>query len=626
MSHRRSRIPGLVILLLPFLTGPVTAVGQTSSIRTVAELPTFPEGVAVAPDGRLFVSAFSHDTQIYEVDLNLSVRIVVGTAFRTGDIDGEGGDPRDDLGDGGPARNATIRTAYDVAVDPAGNLHIADTYNHRVRRVDAATGIISTIAGTGVPTGSIDGPGGNPLDDRGDGGPSFLASVAGPMRLVFDAAGNLYFTERESGRVRRVDAITGTITTVAGGGSSPNCPFDGQPALEACLGIPIGVALDSHGNIFVAERAGRVRRIDAATGIVSTVAGRIFSGTNHSDCGSATGVNLRVLGDVAVDSAGNLYLTEESGAPGDMEGAHKIRRVDHATGIITTVAGTGVPTGSLDGEGGVPADDLGDGEPSTAASLAWPSGLTFGPDGVLYVADRNNFRVRAIRLGPDVTPDELGLGLTPAALWPPDHRLVAIQARPSRGACQPAASWVLESVVSNEDDDLAGPGDGQTHGDIQGADTGTSDMEFSLRAERAATGPGRDYTVTYRVAGSIEVVQALVMVPHDRHGLVDPVQIQVVDGANTWVFWEPVEGALWYDVVRGALSALRDAGDSYTLGNLRCIEARSTEPSTHDQPDADVPEPGHGFFYLVSFPTDGALSFGSEQAAKPRLVDSGSCP
>jgi len=149
-------------------------------------------------------------------------------------------------GDGGPATAAQLNYPYSVGVDAAGNVLIPDTTNERLRRIDARTGIITTIAGNGTPSFS------------GDGGPATTAQIGFVPGVAVDSAGNLFITDHNAQRIRRVDAATGIITTVAGNGTAGFGGDDG-PATAAQLTDPSGIALDASGNLFIADRL-RVRR------------------------------------------------------------------------------------------------------------------------------------------------------------------------------------------------------------------------------------------------------------------------------------------------------------------------------------------------------------------------------
>ena len=260
-------------------------------------------------------------------------------------------------GDGGPAAAARLDTPTGVAVDGAGNLYIADRDNHRIRKVDAA-GVITTVAGSGT-----EGYG-------GDGGPATAAQLRSPAGVALDGAGNLYIADRGNGRIRKVDAA-GVITTVAGNGRS-NSRGDGGPATAAQLHYPFDVAVDGAGNLYIATGQ-RIRKVDAA-GVITTVAGDGTWGFG-GDGGPATGARLRILRGVAVDGAGNLYIADSSN--------NRIRKVD-AAGVISTVAGNG-------GEG-----YSGDGGPATAAQLNSPTGVAPDGSGNLYIADRDNHRIRKV--------------------------------------------------------------------------------------------------------------------------------------------------------------------------------------------------------------------------------------
>ena len=260
-------------------------------------------------------------------------------------------------GDGGAATSAAFNGPTGVTLDSAGNLYIADWGNHRVRKVDAS-GNISTIAGTG--TGGF----------GGDGGAASAAQLQNPAGLAVDSAGNLYIADYSNHRIRKVDA-SGDISTVAGTGTA-SFSGDGGAATSAAINTPFGVALDSVGNLYIADSSNhRIRKVDAS-GIISTVAGtgtRGFSG----DGGAATSAAIDGSFGVALDGAGNLYIADTNN--------HRIRKVD-ASGTISTIAGVG--TGSVVGDGG----------PATSAVINGPFGVTLDGAGNLYIVETNGHRIR----------------------------------------------------------------------------------------------------------------------------------------------------------------------------------------------------------------------------------------
>ncbi len=266
-----------------------------------------------------------------------------------------------DAGDGGLATEAFLHMPQNAAFDAAGNLYIADCYNHKIRRVDAVTQTITTVVGNGT-----DGAG-------GDGGPATEASLGFLFNIAVDGPGNIYISDTNNNRVRRVDAATGVITTVAGGGVGGS---DGRPATQSGLLSPGGVAVDRHGNLYLTEQEGiqRVRRVDAATGIITTVAGGGTLSGALAEGVPATSVQLPWLWGIALDQAGNLLLTQPY--------AYRVRRVDAATGIITTVAGTGI------------AEHTGDGGPATEAAVDVPWGVTVDRQGNVYITESNGSRGR----------------------------------------------------------------------------------------------------------------------------------------------------------------------------------------------------------------------------------------
>jgi trimeric autotransporter adhesin len=272
-------------------------------------------------------------------------------------------------GDGGPATSASLRSPQGVAVDSDGNLYIANTGNGRIQKVSGGT--ITTVAGGGNGNGVF----------SGDGGPATGALLNTPSGVAVDSAGNLYIADSNNNRIRKVS--NGTITTIAGNGN-PGFSGDGGPAASASLNDPVGVAVDSAGNLYIAERLNsRIRKV--SNGTITTIAGngnQEFSG----DGGSATSASLSYPSGVAVDSAGNLYIADL--------GNNRIRKVSYGTnttGTITTVAGNG--NGELSGDGG----------PATNASLSQPEGVAVDSTGNLYIADTQNFRVRKVSYGVTTT-------------------------------------------------------------------------------------------------------------------------------------------------------------------------------------------------------------------------------
>lgn len=253
------------------------------------------------------------------------------------------------LGDGGPATEAKLSNPWDVTMDAAGNLYIADTFNYRIRRV-TPEGIITTMAGNGS---AVFG---------GDGGLATQTGLGLSTGIAVDASGNLYIALR-IGRILRVDP-KGVITTIAGGGASLE---DGVPALQTQLSAPENVAVDMTGNLYIAERGShRIRRV-GPDGIITTVAGSGISGFS-GDGGPAIQAKLFNPNDVAVDAAGNLYIADTSN--------FRIRRVS-PDGIITTVAGGGAPR--------IPS--IGDDGPATEARLTDPRGIALDAVGNLYIAE-----------------------------------------------------------------------------------------------------------------------------------------------------------------------------------------------------------------------------------------------
>ena len=277
----------------------------------------------------------------------------VSTAGTITTIAGSGGYKY--AGDGGPATMAQFDPAG-IAVDSAGNLYIADSSNSRIRKITAATGVISTVAGNGV------------YGLGGDGGPATAAMLAHPTFVSIDAAGNLYIADTCGARVRKV-AVDGTISTVAGAPVG-----DGGPATSAFLNRPDAVAVDASGALYIADaQHHRIRRVPPA-GTISTFAGRGLHGFDEGG-GQASQALLDSPAGVAVDATGNLYIADSDN--------YRIRKVTPA-GIISTFAGTG--TRGLAGDGG----------PATAAQIGEPTSVAVDVAGNVYFTDITANRIRKV--------------------------------------------------------------------------------------------------------------------------------------------------------------------------------------------------------------------------------------
>jgi sugar lactone lactonase YvrE len=263
-------------------------------------------------------------------------------------------------GDGGPATSARLYAPRGAAVDGQGNIYVATSQDHRVRKVSPG-GTITTFAGTGQAGFS------------GDGGPATSARLYAPEGVAVDGQGNVYIADRFNFRVRKVSP-GGTITTFAGGGR-PGFFGDGGPATSATLRNPSGVAVDGKGNVYIADRDNmRVRKVSSG-GTITTIAGTGVQGFS-GDGGPATSAQLRFPDGVAIDGQGNVYIADSQN--------HRVRKVSPG-GKVTTFAGTGA-CGSLPGDGG----------PATSATVCFPRSVAVDGQGNVYIADTNNSRVRKV--------------------------------------------------------------------------------------------------------------------------------------------------------------------------------------------------------------------------------------
>lgn len=395
----------------PFAGPGLSLMGYHGDGGPAAEAAFYhPEHLAFDSRGDLYVCDNSND-RVRRIDMRSGIiTTVLGNGQRASN------------GDGGPAAEASTLMPDAICLDIYDNLYVGEKYGFRVRKVEAATGIVRTLVGSGVPGFGEEGlPGWETLcnsveagiwaDPDGtvfwgdcsgrlrrydgatgivttalggtgvhDGEPATRAFLCGPGGLAVGPDGRIYVADVWSQRVRSIDPVTGVVETVAGNGARAY-GGDGGPATAACLGNPHDVSVDSRGRVVIADtRHGHVRRVDE-DGIIRTVAGTTFQ-WDKGDGGPALGACLVHVEAVAHGPGDDIYLGDAIG---------RIRRIDVRTGIITTVAGIGLPGYS------------GDGGPATAARIGTPTAIRFDSDGNLYFADRAYHVVRRIDRGGTIT-------------------------------------------------------------------------------------------------------------------------------------------------------------------------------------------------------------------------------
>ena len=282
------------------------------------------------------------------------------------------------LGDGGAARSARFLLARGIGLSADGTLVVADQDAASVRAIAAATGIVTSMVGSGI------------AGFGGDGGLAPAARLNAPTALAFDASQNLYIADSYNNRIRRVDAVSGAVTTVAGTGADVSTG-DGGPAIEAGLYYPTSLRIDDRGDVLIAENGGdRIRMIDGATGIIRTIAGTDGGIGYSGDGGPAADARLAGPSDLAFAPNGDLYIADTLN--------DRIRRISMTSGRIDTVAGNDVH--GYGGDGGL----------ATSASLDFPSGVGFDPFGNLLIADSGNARVRRVDGASGVITTIVGTG------------------------------------------------------------------------------------------------------------------------------------------------------------------------------------------------------------------------
>lgn len=334
--------------LLPLL--PILLALLSIDLSADQYLLFYPNGLALDARGDLYISDIGTN-RIFKLNSDGRLAVIAGT--------GEGGFS----GDGGPALEAKLNAPHDLVFDAEGNLFIADTYNHRIRRIDRQ-GIIATVAGTGKA----------PYSSYTDQAPK--DSLNNPQGLAVDGAGNILIADTYNRVVRKLER-NGALTILAG--SAAGMSGDGGPATQAQLNLPMAVTAGPDGSVYISDAANsRIRRV-AADGKIQTVAG--FGGGDGlggagfvGDGGPAEKSKLFTPVDVKIDAGGNLYLSDS--------GNNRIRVI--RGGTIATIAGTGQ------------AGFSGDGRAATAAELNTPAKIAIAKDGGIFIADRANHRVRKI--------------------------------------------------------------------------------------------------------------------------------------------------------------------------------------------------------------------------------------
>jgi uncharacterized protein YjiK len=383
-------------------------------------------------------------------------------------------------GDGGPATSAQLNTPYGVAVDAAGDLYIADSYNGRIRKV--SNGTITTVAGGGSP---------------GDNGPATSAELLGPYGVAVAAAGNLYIGDAGNCLIRKVS--NGLIATVAGNGT---CGYSGDngPATSAEMNEPAGVAVDSSGNLYIADTYNYVIR-KVSNGVITTVAGNGASGYS-GDNGPATSAELWQPTGVAVDAPGNLYIAGGND--------YRVRKV--SGGVITTVAGDG--TQGFSGDNG----------PATSAKLGNASGVAVDTAGNLYIVDTGNNLIRKVTDG--VITTVAGGGAVPgdngpatrAGLMQPEAVAVDSEgnlyiADTDNYAIRKVSNGVIATVAGNGTWGFGGDGGPATGAQLNGAYGVAVDAAGSIYVADSGNNRVRTLTPSGTSCPAASVTQPAVTVP-----------------------------------------------------------------------------------------------------------------
>ncbi|MFN7933880.1 MAG: hypothetical protein U0R19_11155 [Bryobacteraceae bacterium] len=379
----------------------ITPGGTISTIVGNGNFSTSLDGT-LALEAQFRPSGITLDAGNWFIADGESMRIFkIGTDGRLTTIAGGGFTTLD-----GPALIVTLDFPSSTVFDRSGNLYLTEDRNS-IRRISPSGQIARAIGGGGS------------VQFSGDGGPAIDAGIASPGRMAVDNGGNLYFTDRGNHRVRKVTPA-GIISTVVGNGAQ-GFSGDGGPATNAALNMPLALAVDAAGSLYIGDQGNsRIRKVSPA-GIISTIAGNGSAGFS-GDGGLATQANIFSPQTLALDPAGNLLIADTAN--------HRIRRI--ANGVISTIAGDGQPSSS------------GDGGPATNASIPFPSGLAVDSTGNIYVTDWSG-RIRL--LTPTITAQPAALSFTPQA---PSGTVTATSASgsPIAAAVTAGSAWLTVNPLT----------------------------------------------------------------------------------------------------------------------------------------------------------------------------------
>ena len=358
-------------IITTFAGGTTTTGFSGDGSQASSAILGYPFAIACDSSGNLYIA----DQNNQRIRLVTASTGIITTIVGTGSTSFSG--------DGGAATSATMNLPLGVTYDSKDNLYISDTYNHRIRKV--ASGVITTIAGSGA-TGAAAG------SYSGDSKAATSATLNQPNCITTDSSFDLYIADNYNHRIRKITISTNIITTIAGSGSTGSSAGsysgDGGQATSATLNSPVGVAVDSSGNVYIGDSYNnRVRKVTYLTGIITTIAGTgstPYSGDNVL----ATSATLYSPQGVSVDTSGNIYIVDQYN--------NRVRKVTAGTGIITTIAGSSTSS-SFSGDGGE----------ATSATLYKPVGIALDSSRNVYIDDWFNNRIRKVTApsaSPTLTP------------------------------------------------------------------------------------------------------------------------------------------------------------------------------------------------------------------------------